>query len=88
MCKQDIQLAGIPAGEEEVQRLGSVLEALDNMEAALQTAFLQPFRDLPPSFRILRRVVKANTCEWHVSEELSEQRIYHRHYEALDLCTL
>ena len=43
---QDVQLSGVTPIEKKVQGLGSILETLDDVETALDTAFLQPLGDL------------------------------------------
>ena len=66
---QDVQLSGVAPIEKKVQRLRSILQALDNVETAFDTAFLQPLGDFPTSFGELIHVVEADEGAYSISKD-------------------
>ena len=65
---QDVQLSGVTPIEKKVQGLGSILETLDDVETALDTAFLQPLGDLLTSFGEAIHIIKPNGGEDFISK--------------------
>lgn len=68
---QYVQLPGVAPVEKKVQGLRGVLKTLDNVETALDAAFLQPLGDLLPSIGETIHIIEAGQKLRDVSERNS-----------------
>lgn len=71
-----VQLPSIPAREEQLERLGGVLDALNDVELALQLALVDLLHELRAALCVAALVVKA--AEMSAREDGQEQWAYIR----------